>query len=424
VPESVIDESVRRVLRTKMRMNLFGQPGIDPTRTDAGFPTPESRQAAREVARETLVLLQNRDDVLPVKQNVRSIAVIGPLADAARDQLGPHAARGHAEDSVTLVEGIRRRASSAGIAVRHASACDLFCKDMGDLPSALAAARESDLVVAVFGEPMELSGEAASRAHLELNGRQAEVLEALAATGKPVALVLMGGRPLVLGPLAERIPAILMGWYPGTEAGPAVADILFGDENPSGKLPLTWPRATGQLPMYYNRLPTGRPTLENNRFTVGYVDEAITPQYPFGWGLSYTRFTYADAAIAKPTLAAGDALEVSVTVTNAGSRPGQEVVQLYTRDPVASRSRPLRELKAFEKISLAPGESRRVTLRVPAAQLGFHLDDGTYVVEAGAVQAFIGGNSLAEASGEARIGETIRLAPHERRVPGGGAVAP
>ncbi len=415
VPESVIDESVRRVLRTKFRLGLFDRPDIDPTRVDSVFPSPESRQAAREVARETFVLLQNKGDVLPVKPGARSIAVVGPLADAPHDQMGPHAARGHQEDSVSILEGIRQRAQSAGITVRHAPACDLFCRSTEQLPAALEAARQSDLVIAVFGEPQELSGEAASRAHMTLNGNQAEVLKALAATGKPVALVILGGRPLVLGDLADLIPSILMAWYPGTEGGPAVADVLFGDASPSGKLPLTWPRATGQLPIYYNRLPTGRPTLPNNRFTLQYVDEAIAPLYPFGWGLSYTRFAYSDAAIAKPDLSAGQTLEVSVTVTNTGARPGQEVVQLYTRDPVASRSRPLRELKAFEKIDLKPGEARRVTLRVPVESLGFHLEDGTYVVEAGAIQVFVGGNSLAEPVGEATITETFSLSPHERR---------
>lgn len=415
VPESAIDEAVRRILRVKMRLGLFERPDSDPTRTDAGFPTPEARQAAREIARETLVLLQNRDDVLPVKPGIRSIAVVGPLADAPRDQFGPHGARAHPEDSVTFLEGIRRRAASAGIEVHHAPACDLFCATTDQLPAAIAAARQADLVVAVFGEPQDLSGEAASRAHMTLSGKQAEVLEALAATGKPVALVIVAGRPLVLGELAERIPSILMAWYPGTEGGPAVADVLFGDFSPSGKLPLSWPRATGQLPIYYNRLPTGRPTRSDNRFTLNYIDEAVTPLYPFGWGLSYTRFAYGDAAIAERRLSAGETLEVSVTVTNTGKHPGQEVVQLYTRDPVASRSRPLRELKAFEKIDLKPGEARRVTLRVPVESLGFHLDDGTYLIEAGAIQVFVGGSSLAEPAGEAEIMETIRIPPTEQR---------
>lgn len=414
VPESVVTEAARRVLRTKMRLGLFDKPDIDPTRVDSVFPSPESRKVAREVARDTLVLLQNRNDVLPVAPSVRSIAVVGPLADSPRDQLGPHAARGHDEDSVTILQGIRQRAEASGIKVEHAPACDQFCRNIDQLPAALDAARRADLVIAVFGEPQELSGEAASRAHLTLNGRQAEVLEALAATGKPVALVIVGGRPLVLGALAEKIPSILMAWYPGTEAGTAVADVLFGD-SPSAKLPVSWPRATGQVPIYYNRLPTGRPTLENNRFTLNYIDEAITPLYPFGWGLSYTSFAYKDAAIGKTSLSAGETLDVSVTITNTGARPGKEVVQLYTRDPVASRSRPLRQLKAFEKVALAPGESKQVALRVPVEELGFHLDDGTYVVEAGDIEVFVGGNSLADRIGTVQITDTIRIPPSEQR---------
>ncbi|NIX75192.1 glycosyl hydrolase [Microvirga sp. c23x22] len=415
VPESAVDEAVRRVLRTKFRLGLFDRPDIDPTRNDDGFPSREARQAAREVARETLVLLQNRNDLLPITPRVRSIAVIGPLADAQRDQLGPHAARGQSNDSTTILQGVRERAKEAGVAVRYAPACDLFCKKTDQLPAAIAVAKESDLVIAVFGEPQDLSGEAASRTRLVPNGKQVEVLEALAATGKPVALVIVAGRPLELGALSEKIPSILMAWYPGTEGGPATADVLFGDVSPSGKLPLSWPRSVGQLPLYYNRLPTGRPTLPNNRFTLNYLDDEITPLYPFGWGLSYTHFAYRNATIAKARLEPGDALDVSVTVTNTGARAGQEVVQLYTRDPVAMRSRPLRELKAFEKIALKAGEAKTVSLRVPVESLGFHLDDGTYLVEAGTIQVFVGGDANAAAVGEVTVADTIRIPPSERR---------
>jgi beta-glucosidase len=361
------------------------------------------------------VLLQNRGEVLPVSPQVRSIAVVGPLADAARDQLGPHGARAHAEDSVTLWQGIRRRAESAGIAAIHAPACDLFCANTQDLPAAVRAAESADLVVAVFGEPQELSGEAASRARLTLSGKQVEVLQALAKTGKPIALVLMSGRPLELGSLAETIPSILMVWYPGTEGGTALADVLFGDESPSGKLPVSYPRTIGQVPIYYNGLPSGRPTLPDNRFTLRYLDEEVTPLFPFGWGMSYTRFALSGIAPAKQRLAYSDTLEVSVTVANTGTRPGQEVVQLYTRDPVASRSRPLRELKAFEKVALKPGESRRITLKVPAESLGFHLDDGTYVVEPGEIQLFVGTSSLADRAGSVEIVDGLRVQPGERR---------
>lgn len=423
IHESVVDEAARRVLRTKMRLGLFDKPDADPTRADSAFPTSEARQAARAVARETFVLLQNRDAVLPISSSVRSIAVVGPLADAPADQFGPHGARGHAQDSVSLLQGLRQRAEKAGITVKHAAACDLFCRDTDQLPTAVAAAKASDLVIAVFGEPAEFSGEAASRADMTLSGKQVEALDALVATGKPVVLVLMAGRALELGKLADKIPSILMIWYPGTEGGTAVADVLFGDVGPSGKLPVTWPRAGGQLPLYYNRLPTGRPTLADNRYTLKYVDEEITPLYPFGWGLTYTQFSYKDAIVAKHRLEAGDMLEVSVTVTNTGGRAGQEVVQLYTRDPIASRSRPLRELKAFTKIALNPSEAKRVTLRVPVQSLGFHQDDGTYLIEAGTIQAFLGGDSLAALAGEAIIVEsTSAPAPYRRAAASPGTV--
>jgi beta-glucosidase len=415
VPESVVDEAVRRVLRVKFRLGLFERPMIDPARVDAVFPSAQARRAAREIARETFVLLQNRGDTLPIAEGVRSIAVVGPLADAPRDQLGPHAARGHWQDSVSFWQGIRQRAEAAGIAAVHASACDLFCTDTARLPEAIEAARNADVVVAVFGEPQEHSGEAASRTRLRLGGKQEEVLQALIGTGKPVVLVLVSGRPLELGPLVESIPSILMAWYPGTEGGSALADVVFGDVSPSGKLPVTYPRAVGQIPIYYNALPSGRPTLPDNRYTLGYLDQAVTPLFPFGWGLSYTTFAYSDPAVPKARLTPEDVLEVQVDVRNAGPRPGQEVVQLYVRDPVASRSRPVRELKAFEKIALERGETRRVTLRVPVDHLGFHLEDGTYLVEAGEIQVFVGGNSLAPPVGTVEITEDRRVPPGGRR---------
>ena len=359
--------------------------------------------------------LQNRGDRLPIRPEVRWVAVVGPMTDAPRDQQGPHGSRAHAEDAVSVIAGIRRRAAPAGVAVNFAAGCDLFCTNADQIGEAVEAAGKSDLVIAVLGEPHEASGEAAARAYLTFLNRQAQLLDALVKTGKPVALVIVGGRPVELGRFAESIPAVMMAWFPGTEAGPALADVLFGDVSPSGKLPVTYPRTAGQLPFYYNRLPSGRPTRSNNRFTMGYIDEAITPQFPFGWGLSYTQFAYSDVALARPQIAPGEALEVSVTVTNTGSRPGQDVVQLYTRDPVASRSRPLRELKGFEKVALAPGEKRRVTLTVPIERLGFHLEDGTYLVEPGEIQVFVGGHSQAESAGSVEIIDGLRIAPGEQR---------
>lgn len=411
VPEAVVDQAVRRVLRTKIELGLFERPDADPSHQDSAFPSPESRRAARDVAVETLVLLKNLSSALPIAPDTKSLAVIGPLADAPRDQLGPHAARGHAQDSVSILKGLQMRADRAGAVVRYVPACDLFCRTTDTLPAAIDAARASDLVIAVFGEPQDLSGEAASRTRMTLGGKQEEVLRALIATGKPVVLVLVAGRPIELGALADDLSSIVMAWYPGTEGGNAVADVLFGDVNPSGKLPVSWPRAGGQLPLYYNRLPTGRPTLPGNRFTLNYLDESITPLYPFGWGLGYSGFAYTDARIATTQLTSDGIVEANVNLRNTGERAGEEVVQLYTRDPIASRSRPLRELKAFTKVALQPNETRQVTLRVPVKDLGFHRDDGTYVVEAGTFEIFVGGNSLAEKAGEIELTDTLTRAP-------------
>jgi beta-glucosidase len=259
-----------------------------------------------------------------------------------------------------------------------------------------------------------MSGEAASRAHLDLPGRQSELLDALAATAKPVILVLVAGRPLAIGKELQKVSSALMAWYLGNEGGPAVAEILFGDANPSGKLPVTWPRAVGQIPIHYNRLPTGRPTKAENRFTLGYMDESIEPLFPFGFGLSYTSFRFSDLVVTPPRASASETVEVRVAVTNTGKLAGQEVVQLYVRDVVASRSRPVRELKAFEKVALAPGESRVVRLQVPARELGFHLEDGTYVVEPGRFDLWVGADSRADLSGSFELLDGLRLPPGQQ----------
>jgi beta-glucosidase len=247
-----------------------------------------------------------------------------------------------------------------------------------------------------------MSGEAGSRAFLDLPGQQQPLLEALVATGKPVVLVLMAGRPLDIRWAVEHVPAILMAWQPGTEGGPAIADVIFGDAAPSGHLPVSWPRSVGQLPLYASHLPTGRPP-SADRFTSGYVDERSDPLFPFGYGLSYTSFAYSDLALSAKTMPPNGHIDVSVRVRNTGSRAGQEVVQLYVRDLVASRSQPVRELKAFDKVALAPGEEKTVSLTLNAARLGFHDDAGRYVVEPGAFKLWVGGSSRAELEGEFEV---------------------
>jgi beta-glucosidase len=409
-----IDEAVRRVLRVKFRLGLFERPFADPAVGYAAQVRPETRALAREAARESFVLLQNRGELLPLDGRFRRIALVGPLASDRRDLLGPHAARGLEGESVTALAGLRARAAAAGVELTYAQGCERYCENRSGFAGAIETARAADAIVAVFGEPQDNSGEAASRVSLDFWGLQRELIDALVATGKPVVLVLMGGRPIELRNLVEAVPSILMTWFPGTEGGSAIADVLFGDANPGGKLPLSWPRSAGQLPLAYNLLPSGRPTKGENRFTLRYLDANIRPLYPFGHGLSYTRFAIGDVTVATPRLGVGDALEVRATVTNVGDREGQEVVQLYTRQPVASRSRPLRELKAFEKVSLKPGETRTVTLSVPVKDLGFHLDDGTYVVERSSYQVFVGDSSLAPLGGEFTVTDELRVAAEER----------
>ncbi|MBA3517979.1 MAG: glycoside hydrolase family 3 C-terminal domain-containing protein, partial [Rhizobiales bacterium] len=406
VPIEAIDDAVRRVLTVKFERGLFD--GRKPQATNVGpiEPLPEAKRLARQMAAESLVLLQNRGGVLPITEATAKIAVIGPLAMSPRDLNGPHEARAVMEDTVTLFDGISQRARQNGASVSYTIGCeDLYCDGASGLGQAVEAAREADVVVAIMGEPRDMTGEGGSRAHLTLPGRQYEFVEALAATGTPVVLVLLGGRPLEIGRLLDEAPAILMAWYPGTEGGLALADVLFGDVSPSGKLPHTWPRTVGQVPIHYDRLPTGRPTEAGNRFSLKYVDAEISPQFPFGFGLSYTEFAFSDLEIVTPNLKASDDLEVRVSVANTGDRLGQEVVQLYVRDPVASRSRPLRQLKGFQKISLAPGESRVASFRIPASNLGFHLPDGTYVVEPGTFQVWVGGDSNANLQGQFEVTE-------------------
>ena len=401
VPMAALDEAVRRVLRTKIRMGLMDRPASDPPAGLAAGPPPpptaEARAGARKAAQDSIVLLRN-DGVLPLQPG-RRIAVIGAMAASGEALAGPHAALVHPEDGVTLVDGLRRRAIAGGGEVVQARGCDAFCRDSSRFDEAVAIGRDADVIVAAMGEPIDWTGEGASRAHLALPGRQSELLDALVATGKPVVLVLLASRPVEIGPVVNRLAGLLMAWYPGTEGGHALADILFGDVSPSAKLPISWPHSVGQVPLPYDRLPSGRPPDPKNRFTLHYADEALTPLFPFGFGMSFTRFALDAPVIAAPRLTPAETLSVSVRLTNAGERAGREVVQLYVRQLVASRSRPLRRLAAFEKVALAPGEARVVTFRVPVADLGFHDDEARYVVEPGPFQVFVGTASDATLSG-------------------------
>ena len=403
IPETALDAAVRRVLRLKFGLELFDRPVLDPAGAEGRLLRPETRDLARATARASLVLLQNRGDVLPIDPaRVRRIAVVGPFADSAWDQVGPHEGAGQEWDATSVLAGLRARGAASGVEIAFAPGCGRVCDSDEGFPAAVEAARRADLVVAVMGEPRDRSGEGSSSAFLSWPGLQQELLAAVSRAGTPVALVVFGGRPTELGPALDRAQAVLMAWLPGTEGGPAIAETLFGDANPSGKLPVSWPRTVGQMPLTYDALPGGRPHIPGTRWTMGYADESPLPLFPFGHGLSYTRFAYGEPEIATPRLGVGDrfeaVLEVRAPVTNHGTRAGRAVVQLYVSQPVAARSRPRRLLKGVALLDLASGETGIATFRVPARDLGYHEPDGTLVVEAGAYLAHVGGDSVATRS--------------------------
>lgn len=399
VPIALVDSAVMRVLRAKARLGLFADPYREIANPNAG----EARALARRVAHESMVLLKNDRALLPlpIGREARTIAVIGPLADNKLEPLGPWHAQGRAEDVVTVLAGIRS-AVPAGVEVAYAPGCGIEDTSTAGFAAAVAAARRAGVAIMVLGERHDMSGEAASRSSLGLPGVQQQLLEAIHATGTPVVLVLMNGRPLILEWAAERIPAILETWFLGVEAGPAIADVLFGVVNPSGRLPVTIPRALGQIPLYYNHKHTGRPP-SAEKYTSKYIDVPVTPRYPFGFGLSYTTFAYRDLKLAAPRLRQADTLRVSVTVTNTGSRAGTTVVQLYVRDEVASVTRPVRELKGFQRVALGPGETRTVDLRVPVSGLAFWGPNRRFVVEPGSFQVFVGPNSAEGVEGRFEV---------------------
>ncbi len=387
IPIAVVDSAVLRILRAKQRLGLFR----DPYRARTAPAVAETRALARRVARESIVLLKNERATLPLDPKVATVAVIGPLADNKLEPLGPWHTQGRAEDVVTVLQGIRARVPAAQ--VLYAQGAGIEDTATAGFAAAVAAARRANVAILVLGERHDMSGEAASRASLGLPGKQQELLETVAATGTPVVLVLMNGRPLILEWAAEHVPAILETWFLGVEAGNAAADVLFGDVNPSGRLPVTFPRALGQIPLYYNARNTGRPMSPQNKYTSKYIDVPNTPRYPFGFGLSYTTFAYRDLRLSRPQARVSDTVTATVTVTNTGTREGTEVVQLYVRDEVASVSRPVRELKAFRRVALRPGESRTLELRVAVRDLWFYGLDMKPVVEPGTFRLYVGPNS-------------------------------
>jgi beta-glucosidase len=399
--EAVLDEAVRRVLRIKFAMGLFDQPyRADPEQEAKVLLAPEHRTLAREAARRSIVLLKNDRDVLPLGKQAKKIALIGPLADNAEEMHGTWAVSGDPKDVVTIRQGLVD-ALGQDSQILYAKGCEITGED-ADFSEALEAARQADVIIAVVGESSSMSGEAASRLSLDLPGRQEDLLKALHQTGKPLVVVLINGRPLTIPWVAEHADAILEAWQLGTESGHAIADVLLGDYNPSGKLVVTFPYSVGQVPIYYNHPNTGRPT-GPIKFTTKYIDGPTEPLYPFGYGLSYTTFAYERLSLSQTDMTPDGRMTVEVEVTNTGNRFGEEIVQLYVTDLVASRVRPVKELKGFVKVALEPGETKRVTMELKAADLGFYNERMEYVVEPGRFKLHAGPNSREGLEAEFRI---------------------
>ena len=400
-----LDAAVRRVLAFKARLGLFD----DPYRENAPALTAEQRaahrEAARDAARRSMVLLSNRGGVLPVAQAPRRIAVLGPLADAATEMLGPWSGAGRGEEMVSFLDGLRKTWPQSEI--KHARGVDIDSEDLSGIPAAFELARQSDLVILCVGEARAMSGEAGCRARPGLPGKQAALADAVLDTGKPVVVLLSAGRPLSVSWLFERAGAVLATWYLGSEAGNAVGDVLSGRWNPSARLPVSWPVDVGQIPVFYSELPTGRPFDANIRYTSKYLDIPNEPLFPFGHGLSYTRFQLSNLRAGPVELRRGDSVTVDVDVANQGKVAGEETVLLFVRDPVATISRPVLELKGMAKIALGPGERGSVRLQLTTDDLTFIGTDLEPRLEPGIFEVLVGPS----AKKEDLLQTTIRLLP-------------
>ena len=387
VSQATIDTAVEEILMAKYKLGLFSNPYVDVPHAASQLMTPEQRAAARQAATRTAVLLRNEDNLLPLSKQYKSIALIGSLADSKPDIMGSWSLAGHPADSVTVLQGIQRRFGTSvqinftkGVEIQREQPSIFDPQFSSPQPTLKTAAeqdaefhhaidliRQSDVAILVLGELQSMSGERASRSSLDLPGKQEQLLEAAVATRKPVVLVLLNGRPLNITWASQHVAAILEAWYPGTEGGDAIADLLSGDANPGGKLPIAWPRSVGQIPINYARNLTQLPDSIDTR----YWDESSAPLYPFGYGLSYSSFTISNLHLAQPSVHAGSALPVSIDVENTSSRDGDEVIQLYTHQRAGSASRPVRELKGFARVSLKAHEKRTVTIKLDSKDLGF-----------------------------------------------------
>ncbi|MEO8854096.1 MAG: beta-glucosidase BglX [Ginsengibacter sp.] len=415
VTQKEIDDACRRVLEAKYKLGLFDDPYryCNDEKAKTEIMSEANLKAARETAERCFVLLKNTNNVLPLKKS-GTIALIGPLADNKRNMLGTWSVSGDPEKSVTIMQGIKNvvgndvnilyeKGANISDDTAFIKRVNVFGKEIDVDPrspgeminEAVAIAGKSDVIVAVLGEAADMTGESSSMSNIGLQQSQEDLLMALVKTGKPIVLVLMNGRPMTLTWEDEHVSSILDTWFGGTEAGNAVADVLFGNYNPSGKITASFPRNVGQIPIYYNHLNTGRPYHpgDSPKFKSDYLDVPNTPLYPFGYGLSYTTFSYSNITLSDKTLKIGGKITASVNITNTGTRKGKETVQMYTRQMVGSIARPVKELKGFQQITLEPGETKKVTFSISVDDLKFYNSDLKYVFEPGAFKVFIGTNS-------------------------------
>jgi beta-glucosidase len=413
----VIDQAVHRHLQKKFELGLFEHPYVEAGRVLEAFESHQNRALAREIARQSIVLLKN-DGSLPLQKTLEAIAVIGPNANDGRTLLGDYSyssmfelfeqrspegssfvhidrsrINAHAVRITTVLDGIRMAVTSE-TQVLYAKGCEVLGDDCSGFDEAVKIARQADMVVLVLGDRSGLSldcstGETRDSIDLRLPGVQEKLAETIIATGKPVVVLLINGRPYAIPWLAENASAILEAWLPGEEGGAAIADVLFGEANPGGKLPITFPRGVGQIPIFYSTKPSGMGSF----WYKDYVTEKTTPLYPFGHGLSYTDFKYEDLAISREAATVGESVDVSLTVTNTGSVEGDEVVQLYIRDEIASVPRPTKELKGYARVRLLPGERKSITFHLPADQIAFYDHNLDLVLEAGKIVVMLGSSS-------------------------------
>ena len=415
VSEAQINAACRRILEAKYKLGLFEDPYkyCDEQRQKTEIFNDEHRAKARELAAQTLVLLKNQDQILPLKKESK-IALVGPMGDNKENMAGTWSVAGDFKKSISLREGLEAVVGQANVVYARGAnitsdsllekRVSIFGKptyrdnrsESAMISEAVKAAQGADVIVAAVGESAEMSGESASRSDIQIPESQRNLLKALLKTGKPVVMVLFTGRPLAMTWENENIPSILNVWFAGSEAGNAISDVLFGDVNPSGKLTATFPQNVGQVPLYYNHKNTGRPLPEGGwfqKFRSNYLDVSNAPLYPFGYGLSYTTFEYGDLSLSTDSLTMDDELTVSVKVSNTGDYDGAEVVQLYVRDVVGTITRPVKELKGFEKIKLAKGESKTVTFTLSNEDLAFFHQDMSFEAESGAFKVFVGPSS-------------------------------